>query len=231
MTARLEIPARAFHKDSIPEGMDEILKTCLAKYRALTVYFEPDVVKIGAAPIEEKPARVKLRGGWRTSDCQDLTPTNVGVKLALPVLYDIKAVSFPSSEIMTMKSEGRSLNDFFATNLLFALCRNVAVSLDRTSAPANRSPDGVRRLRERYISLLHSMLSEKALGTRSASDDIDMMLINAYVPVMEFSTSLMEQGSLMIRQMVRDKEINNVQAQLHSQLLEVRKRLLACDPK
>jgi len=185
-----------------------------------------DNVMLTVETAQAAAGTLKLRGRWRTPDFRGAVLNEVSAKLLLPFMFRISRICLPASEIVYLRKESRSLADFFARNVFFAILRNVPVACDE-SAMFRVSMPAINDMQRQYFFILKSKFSEPVFQNREEIVAIDLILANAYAPVIQFQSHLLQEGGQKWRQTSRREGSQTEPAALKSRLKEARARVLS----
>jgi hypothetical protein len=183
---------------------------------------------MGAVVIEvdnDAPKELQLYGQWTTSSLRFAPLNNVGAKLILPLLFNATEVRLPHDQIYTLGHSHRSIAEFFARNLFLAAVRDAPIAFSDT--PVNSvSTQYVEEFRRGYFYILKAAFGESVFQNRSAGDVLNFVLLNAYLPILNFDDPLLRGGAEALRKSV-NKETRNDLSPLKAQLMEARNVTLA----
>lgn len=221
MTARLALTLEAFFGAGGPTpDFIGLTRKCTINHSALSVEIGADAVSVTLVPGQTPPGPIRLKGLWRIAELTRLPTDQTGVRLMLPLLCRLSAIVLPHDQIHAISREHRSPAAFLARNLVFALTRSAPLTLTPGAADvaAQRGP---REFQNHYLFALKAQVAEAAFEGLSASEILDLVLSNCYLPVLSCSNPLFERSSERIRQMQRSDV-----SRLKPQLIEARTAML-----
>lgn len=225
MTYEMDIPYRAFFTtEEKPQEFQSLLRTCIDSHGSLRTAITPDHVRLEVLDQADNAGKLQLSGCWRSPDFRPDNTEGVAVRLILPFLFEITEMKLPHSQIYTLGHSYRPLANFFMRNLFMAICRNAPATYE-TKQVGEAVTQGVRDLQRQYFYILKSVFSEPALENRSADEAIEFILANAYLPVLDFKSPLLQRGGQILRSALPGRDTART-GRLKSQLLEARAKML-----
>ncbi len=205
-------------------SFDWLLHSSINKKAPLRFEFSAEGVSIGCDDDAEPNSALSIEVH---DDALAAGPaaTSIGALLLLPFHVGVRALTFSQEAIVSMRCYERSIADFAARNLAFALMQPEAVSFTKAPSGAQQSELRVRsEFLKRYRWVLHSVFEEPALNGSTSNVHV---LIDAYVPMLSFQHPVLTEGAGALRRAVCGSEIIASSDDVADHAMEVRKRVLA----
>jgi hypothetical protein len=224
MTPVIKMPFAAFFAaDKKPVEFRDVVLLCLSQRRALSFRVETDgvVVEAGKDPLIE----IRLAGQWTGSSLISAPTDETGVTLVLPLLFNTTQMSLPHDQLYTLGHSYRSIADLFARNLFLAVFRDVPIVFE-VGPITDAAIQHVRAFRRQYFYILKAEYGETSFQHRNAEDMISFMMINAYLPVLDFANPLLRRGGEVLRASTA-AAAHNERAPLKAEILSARMALLS----
>lgn len=206
------------------QEFDDLLVESMRTRKVLTVTFDGEMIELKStppsvsaerAPVEIIGASVVIRDGY----------SSPGARLFAPLLMSIEEVRLPHHHVFSMRRHDRSVADFFARNIYYALGRPDGVRCV-VSPPLDivRETSLQAEFSRRYLWVLRHEIPDPLLHE---SDLIDRLWINAYVKMLAFEEPIFELGANEIRKRRRDNFNKQDKKVLLARLMHAREKMMA----
>ena len=200
---------------------DNLLQSSLATRTGLEVSLVDDTAKI--EPLECQPSSAVTVIG--VSYVAGAGVRSIGARLILPLISSIYRIGVPSRQVYALRRHERSIADFFARNLFFALTRPNDAACEITAA--SNACEETRLQTEfsrRYLWIMRTDLAEPILHDRNI---IERLLINARLKTITFKSGMLESGADEIRGDCPVKHEKVPPNDRFDRLMSVRRKMMA----
>ena len=150
-------------------------------------------------------------------------PMGKGVQLLLPLLVDFESIHIPYHQIFLLCRDKRSIGDFCARNLFYAICRTSNISF-KISLLSPSISNFSRDISKCYLWVLCSMINDPFLKKKGIRDKI---VINFYFKIVGFENNLLESGFEEIRNYYLNNSLDSKITQCE-QFMQLRDKIMTC---
>ena len=225
MMSTIEVPLSGFfRRDKADLALHHLAHECLAGRGVLTVEFGPAAATLSLEQSDESDNGIVISGAWRTPGLFAVPPAETGVKLLVPLLYRVSCLRLPHGQIFALARHDRPIVDFFARNLFLAMARNAPLDCHEMAGDAVRT-SAAKDFQRHYFFVFKHVFPTPAFAKLNASDSLDLVAVDSYLPVLTYESQLLRCGAEKIRNARAHPPVNL--AELKTRVVEARESILA----